>query len=84
MKKAKISKIYSDRYTNLLSEVSEALKMGEITEEQAQLILGIVIKKKINGFIRNFIEDFVLSEETPKRNTLMYIDYSRKFLQHGK
>ncbi len=76
----KISNTYKDRYSELLIEVSEALKKREITQEQAELILGVVMGKKVNKFVQNFVERLGINEEGENHqgNSFMYIEYNKK------
>jgi hypothetical protein len=82
MNKITISKIYSDKYTDLLLEINHALEEKKITENQAKLLLGIIFNKKFNAFINQFINKFAIMDDSKRKNdnVFMYIDYSKKIL----
>ena len=74
--------LYKDRYSELVAEVTEALQKEEITESQAEIILGIIVNKKINKFVKGFIDHFGLNDELKsKGDNVMYIEYNRTLFQ---
>ena len=79
-----ISKPYRDKYTQLLLDILAAEAEGLITKPQARMVIGIILKKRVNTLIQTYISSIGLDSVLNQPNAdFTYINYNRKLHQHA-
>lgn len=69
----KIKNIYQDNSSKLLLSLQKDLEAKKITENEFNILLGLLLKVELNNFVRERISDLQLDDD----KKLTYIEYAR-------